>query len=104
MENRIDTKRIFNKVLQRQIPEVIRNSGSNILIGTVITYNSLIRTAVIKSKISGQVISGAKVSKQISILRVGDEVVIISPDAKFANRNYIIASFGGNYQNTVDTA
>ena len=102
MENRQEIKSTFNKVLQRQIPEVFRQSGSNIQVGTVVSFNTASRVAVVKLKVSGQIINSPRVSNQISILRTNDEVLILSVDANFTGRNFVIASFGGNYKDTVN--
>lgn len=103
METRRDLKNIFGKVLERQIPIVLRQSGSNIITGIVTAYNSANRASTIRVNTTGQVINNARLSKQISTLRIGDEVVIISLDSTLIGRNYIVASFGGNYQNTIKT-
>jgi hypothetical protein len=103
VENKQEIKKTFNKVLQRQIPEMFRQSGNNLQIGVVVSFDSLSRNSVIRLKVSGQTINNPKISKSITTLRIGDEVIILSTDSSFTSRNYIVASFGGNFANTLST-
>jgi len=102
MENKKETKKLFNSILERQIPAVIRQSGSNIQLGVVIGYNTLTRATSVKMRSNAQVILNVAVPTQISSLTIGDEVVMISVDGNFSSRYYIVASFRGNFRNTVD--
>lgn len=104
MDSNKEAKKIFNKVLQRQIPEALKQSGSNLQVGIVVSFNTASRVAVIRMKSNNQVVGGVKVSNQINILRTNEEVVMLSIDHNFIGRNYVVASFGGNYRDTVTTS
>jgi hypothetical protein len=96
MENKTDLQKMFQKVLQQEFPKMLRQMGSNIRIGNVISYSATTRVAVVKIKTTGQIINNPQINKNITSLHTGDEVILISVDANFSGRNYLIASFGGN--------
>ena len=100
MENRKEIKKTFNSILQKQIPQVFSQGGENIKVGVVVAYDSKTRYSTIRIKTNGKVVNGARLAKSIGTLKIGDEVVILSIDAKFSSRNYVIACFGGNYADT----
>ncbi len=103
METKQKTKNVFNRVLSKQLPEVTRLNPTNIQIGIIVSFDGSISNVSVKIKQTGQVITGVKVSKQVTNIKVGDEVVIIGLDNQFNNRNFVIASLGGDLSDKKNT-
>jgi len=102
METKKEIKKIFSQAVTRQLPDISRSQWTNVSVGTVVSYDAGRRTSTVRLLLSGQLITNAKLSKQVASLNVGDEVVIASNDGNFVGRNYIVSSFGGNKSPTLD--
>lgn len=90
-----DAKEVFEKVLGKSLPTVIRNSSEYIRIGRIIALNTSTRYVDVQLVGSNQVLRGIQYNKGTTNVNIGDTCLVVSPDPTIQNQSYAIVYGGG---------
>lgn len=85
----------FQRAIEGNLPDIIRNSPINIRKARILSFNQADYSASIRLDQNNEVIERVPVSKSLGTLLVGDIAMVISIDPRVSNSLYIIAAFSG---------
>lgn len=89
-----DALEIFGKLMEKKFNEIILQKSNNIRMGTIKRLNANTRRFDIQINGTGELLNNVPYSKGASIgIYIGDRVLVISPDPKLRNQNYIVGIY-----------
>jgi len=89
-----DALEVFNRLMRKEIDNVMSQYANNFRVGKITSVNIESRQVNAEIYGTGEVINGLKYQKGVSYgVFVNDTVLIVSPDAKLRNQNFIVGIY-----------
>lgn len=93
IQNDKDASDKFENLMSRGINPVITQSSNNIRVGQVLDY-SLVSKSMNVQLNTGEIINNLRFPRGATFsIRISDTVVILSPDPKVKNQNFVVGIY-----------